>query len=72
VMALGYAVDDQEYHNDVRCLAVPVRDNHGVVVAAIGITAPAMAFTQAQIPSVAAQVKEAACAIYRDTYQISA
>jgi DNA-binding IclR family transcriptional regulator len=69
VMALGYAVDDQEYHADVRCLAVPVRDNRGIVVAALGITAPASAFTKAQIPMMASQVKEIACAIYKETYQ---
>lgn len=70
VMALGYAVDDQEYNMDVRCVAAPVRDNRGVVVAAIGITAPAASFSKAQIPLMAAQVKEAACAIYKDTYQL--
>jgi DNA-binding IclR family transcriptional regulator len=58
VMALGYAVDDQEYHPDVRCVAAPIRDNRGVVVAAIGITAPASSFTKAHIPHFAAQVKE--------------
>jgi len=72
VMALGYAVDDQEYNMDVRCVAAPVRDNRGVVVAAIGITAPAASFSKAQIPTVAAQVKEAACAIYKDAYQLEA
>ena len=72
VMALGYAVDDQEYHPDVRCVAAPVRDNRGVVVAAIGITAPASSFTKTQIPHFATQVKEAACAIYKDAYQLEA
>lgn len=72
VMALGYAVDDQEYQPDVRCLAAPVRDNRGVVVAAIGITAPVTAFPREQIALMATQVKEAACAIYKDTYQFEA
>ncbi|WP_438862490.1 IclR family transcriptional regulator [Neptunicella sp.] len=70
VMAIGYAMDNREYHQDVRCLAVPVRDKRGVVVAAIGITAPAASFTEAQIPMIASQVKEAACAIYKDVYQL--
>ncbi|MBC3765680.1 IclR family transcriptional regulator [Neptunicella marina] len=69
VMALGYAVDDKEYHEDVRCLAAPVRDNRGIVVGAIGITGPATSFTKAQIPMIAAQVKAAACDIYKDVYQ---
>jgi DNA-binding IclR family transcriptional regulator len=35
----GFAVDDQEYHEGVRCIAAPVRDSGGIV-AAIGISAP--------------------------------
>jgi DNA-binding IclR family transcriptional regulator len=42
----GYALDNQEYHEDVRCLAAPVYDSQGYVVAAIGITGPAMQFTE--------------------------
>jgi len=42
----GYAVDNREFHEDVRCLAAPVRDSRGQVVAAIGITGPAMQFTE--------------------------
>ncbi|ALS97315.1 IclR family transcriptional regulator [Lacimicrobium alkaliphilum] len=71
VVALGYAIDDREYHEDVRCLAVPVRDSRGVVVASIGITAPATAFPKSQIPVVAAMVKEAACGIYKDAFQMA-
>ncbi len=70
VIGLGYAVDDREYHDDVRCLAVPVRDNRGVVVASLGITAPASAFPKSQVGAVAAVVKEAAVAIYKDAYQL--
>lgn len=36
----GYALDDGEYHPEIRCLAVPIRDNTGEVVAAIGVSAP--------------------------------
>ncbi len=56
----GYAVDDREYHDDVRCLAAPVQDFKGQVVAAIGVTAPSASFTKAQIPSVAKQVRNMA------------
>lgn len=35
----GYALDDEEYFDGVRCLAAPVRDAHGDVIAALGITA---------------------------------
>lgn len=70
VEALGYAVDEREYNKDVRCLAVPVRDNRGVVVASVGVTAPAVTFPKSQIPVVAEFAKEAARGIYRDTYQL--
>jgi DNA-binding IclR family transcriptional regulator len=42
----GYAVDDCEYHENVRCLAAPVWDSYGEVVAAVGITASATTFTK--------------------------
>lgn len=35
----GYATDDEEFHPGVRCVAAPVRDASGRVVAAIGISA---------------------------------
>jgi len=37
----GFAVDNHEFHTDVWCTAAPVRDSHGQVIAAIGITSPA-------------------------------
>ena len=36
----GYAVDDQEREKGVRCLAAPVRNHTGDVVAAISIAGP--------------------------------
>ena len=38
----GFAVDNQEFHEDVRCVAAPVRDSRGQVIAAIGVTGPAI------------------------------
>jgi IclR family acetate operon transcriptional repressor len=37
----GYAVDDREYCDDVRCVAVPITDEGGNFVAALGVSAPA-------------------------------
>ena len=37
----GYAVDDEEFHEGVRCIASEIRDASGAVVASIGISAPA-------------------------------
>jgi IclR family acetate operon transcriptional repressor len=59
----GYAVDDGEYHDGVRCLAAPVLDARGQVRAAIGITAAAARFTKRRIPAVAREVRQAADAL---------
>ena len=45
----GYAIDEQEYHEGIRCIATPVFDAQGVVVYSIGITAAASRFTKAKI-----------------------
>lgn len=37
----GYAVDDEEEHEGVRCIGAPIRDASGEIVAAVGISAPA-------------------------------
>lgn len=35
----GYAVDEEEYHPGIRCLAAPIFDHRGSVVGSIGISA---------------------------------
>lgn len=69
VLARGYATDEQEYHNDVRCLAAPVRDEHGLVTAAIGVSAPAVLFKKQQIQDIAALVKQSAIDVSLATYR---
>ncbi len=56
----GYAIDDEEYHNGVRCLAAVVRDARGDAVAALGITAATLRFAKRKIPTVAREVIQAA------------
>lgn len=40
----GYATDDEEYMDGVRCIAAPIRDQEGGVVASIGISVPTARF----------------------------
>lgn len=36
----GYAVDNEELEQGVSCIGVPIRDNHGTIVAGLSISAP--------------------------------
>ena len=61
----GYAIDEEEYHPGVRCLAAPVRDARGAVVAAVGITGSASRFTRNKIESFSATVIKASDQVSR-------
>lgn len=41
VRADGYSIDASEYLDDVSCVAAPLRDRSGLVIASIGVSAPA-------------------------------
>ena len=61
----GFATDEGEYLEGVRCLAAPIRDRDGAVIASIGISAPSARFPKererevaARVVAVAAQIQE--------------
>jgi DNA-binding IclR family transcriptional regulator len=58
--ARGYAIDDIENEEGVRCLAAPVRDHAGKVVASLSVAAPAYRFQRSDLPAVAPMVMAAA------------
>ncbi len=63
----GYGIDDEEREKGVRCLAAPIRNHHGDVVAAISIAGPIDRLPQDLIGSdVAEAVLAAARAISID------
>ena len=49
----GYAVDDEENTDNVRCIAAPIRKNHGEVYGSVGISAPSMRLDLKMIPEYA-------------------
>ena len=60
VKAEGYAADRREFHEDVCCIAAPVRNDKGDVVAAMGVTGAAVSFTDEVERQVVEQVKKSA------------
>jgi IclR family acetate operon transcriptional repressor len=63
VQKQGFAMDDEEFHKGVRCLAAPIRDASGQIVAAIGISAPVDRMSEARCKKVVLEVKRAAAEI---------
>jgi len=61
----GFATDESEYLEGVRCVAAPIRDRDGAVIASIGISAPAARFPRERegelaerVVTVAGQIRE--------------
>ena len=63
VRADGFAFDDGEYIAEVRCIAAPIRDPQGEIVASVGISSPVSRLQGRAIARAAAAVKKAAHAI---------
>ena len=63
VRTAGYALDDREHLADVRCIAVPIRDGQGEIIASVGISAPLTRLPQSRILKATAEVVAAARAI---------
>jgi len=61
----GMAFDDTEFHEDLRCVAVPVRDFRRRVVGALGISAPAFRVSLRALGDKAPIVREAADEVSR-------
>ncbi len=63
VLARGYAVDDEELHEGVRCVAAPVRDHAGKVVAAISVSMLKARVTESRLEKIAQEVVRTAAII---------
>jgi IclR family transcriptional regulator, acetate operon repressor len=60
IKARGFALDDEEFYEGIRCAAAPIRDKDGVIVGSIGISAPVARFPKERESICAAQVSEVA------------
>jgi IclR family acetate operon transcriptional repressor len=63
VRATGFAFDDEENEEGARCIAAPIMNHFGQVLAAVSLSAPASRLPDRMVPKVAAAVKETAAAI---------
>ena len=61
----GYAIDDEEYDEGLRCIGAGVRDHSGHVVSALGIGGPVTRVTPARVEELAELVKAAARGLSR-------
>lgn len=52
----GYAVDNMEHEMGVRCIASPIREHTGKVIASISVSGPAFRLKQSNIPCIADKV----------------
>jgi DNA-binding IclR family transcriptional regulator len=59
----GYGVDNEELALDLRCIAAPIRDYTGSVVAAVSISCPTSRLTRDDVSDMAAKVMATASAI---------
>ena len=61
----GFAVDDEEASLGIRCVAAPVFDNGGEVIAALSISGPASRICDGRIPALGERVRAAAALLTR-------
>jgi len=56
----GFAVDNMEHEEGIRCVAAPIRNHEGKVIASLSISGPSIRITEDKIPQTASMVKETA------------
>jgi len=66
VRQLDYAFDNEECEIGAKCVAVPIRDYTGQIVAAISSTGPIYRFTDEWVERYLPELKKTALAISRE------
>lgn len=59
----GWSIDDGENEEGIRCIAAPVRDYSGKIIAAVSISGPVNVVSEEKLDEIAAKVMETADAI---------
>jgi DNA-binding IclR family transcriptional regulator len=67
----GYAVDDEEFEEGLRCIAVPLLDAQRLPVAAVSISGPSFRVTAQKLPSIANHLLQCVRGISMDMGYIS-
>jgi DNA-binding IclR family transcriptional regulator len=68
----GYAVDDEEFEEGLRCIAVPLLDGQRLPVAAVSISGPSFRVTAQKLPAIANQLLQCVRGISADMGYTSA
>ncbi|MFW6381612.1 MAG: IclR family transcriptional regulator [Bacillota bacterium] len=62
----GYAVDRNEHEVGINCIAAPIRDYTGKVIASMSVSGPASRLKEKKVPEIAEEVKQATRQISRE------
>ncbi|CEG24527.1 IclR family transcriptional regulator [Peribacillus simplex] len=54
----GYAIDDEEIELGLKCIAAPIFNHQGNVIASISCAAPKMRFDEERIPEVIERIQK--------------
>lgn len=66
VRAAGYATDDEEHEAFVNCVAAPIRNGRGDVVAAVSVSVPTISLDREHVHALLPEVLSTADAVSRD------
>lgn len=64
----GYALDNAEIIDDLKCVAVPIFDSQGRIEAALSVSGPAADYSPAYIKALAAELQDCAADLSRRLY----